>query len=152
MATDQDEKTTSDARGVNFTSNDCDVLLAKFSAGNIITAADVVTLLDYYNDFASHNHTVDDLLQKETFGNLDGDQTVVTADEVVSLPNNINTAPTSPSAGSTVQRSLHVALRDAFNSLRIHVHTFDDDAEATVANAAEPTFPGDTAVGDGEIP
>jgi hypothetical protein len=126
MATDQDEKTTSDAIGVTFTSNDCDVLLAKFSTGNTINAADVVTLLSYYNNYASHKHTVDDLSQKDTFGNLAGDQTFATEDEEIGLPNNINTAPTSPSAGSVAQQSLHTQLRDAFNSLRIHVHTFID--------------------------
>lgn len=150
MATDTDEKTTGGASGINYSVADCDNLLAKFDQGEIIYAADMQTLAELFNDFLSHNHDVTDILQKDTFGNTGGDQTV-TNDETTSLTKDIIALnDTINRAGTPITAGFHDLLRGRLNSLRTHDHDFDD---GTTSGATEdPEFPNDFNVGDGEIP
>jgi len=122
----QDTRNTSDVQAVGYTTAQIDTLLASFEAGDIITKAAVDAMLDYYADIHDHDHDVDDYATKDTFGNLAGDQTSVTTGENTQVAN-LNAIPVDPGTNSTITASKHNEIRNAVNSLRGHVHVWDDN-------------------------
>jgi hypothetical protein len=122
----QDTRNTSDVQAVGYTTAQIDTLLASFEAGDIITKAAVDAMLDYYADIHDHDHDVDDYATKDTFGNLAGDQTSVTTGENTQVAN-LNSIPVDPGTNSTITASKHNEIRNAVNSLRGHVHVWDDN-------------------------
>lgn len=122
----QDTRNTSDVQSVGYTTEQIDTLLASFEAGDIITKAAVDAMLDYYADIHDHDHDVDDYATKDTFGNLAGDQTSVTTGENTQVAN-LNSIPGDPGTNSTITASKHNEIRNAVNSLRGHVHVWDDN-------------------------
>lgn len=127
MATDQSERTTNDQTGINYTAANCDDLKANFASNLEIRAQDVITLLNYYDDFRTHTHALTDYTRVDGFfGNLDGDQTLSEAD-VTGNALGMSTTPADPVSGTTeITQTYHEALRTAFNSLRTHYHSWDD--------------------------
>ena len=128
MATDQDEKTTTGQSGINYSTADCDALLTKFSQGNLINAADIVTLFNYYDDYKSHTHDVTDLTTKDTFGNLAGSQTRST-NRTTGNPRGTNATASDPTNTTTITAVTHTTIRNMFNSLRSHTHYWDDQQD-----------------------
>lgn len=122
----QDTETTGAASGIGYTAAQLDSLLAKFTTGQIIFAADVQTLLDYYSDFQTHTHAVTDTKVVDNFGTLAGDQSS-SDDENTGNPNGTNALPSDPTAGTTITAAKHNEIRNALNSLRSHTHTWDDN-------------------------
>jgi hypothetical protein len=122
----QDTRNTSDVQSVGYTTEQIDTLLASFEAGDIITKAAVDAMLDYYADIHDHDHDVDDYATKDTFGNLAGDQTSVTTGENTQVAS-LNSIPVDPGTNSTITASKHNEIRNAVNSLRGHVHVWDDN-------------------------
>jgi hypothetical protein len=125
MATDQDEKTTTGQSGINYTAADCDALLTKFSRGNLINAADIVTLFNYYDDYKSHTHNVTDLTTKDTFGNLSGNQGVSYV-RTTGNTRGTNATASDPNNTTTITAVDYTTVRNMFNSLRSHTHYWDD--------------------------
>lgn len=122
----QDTRNTSDVQSVGYTTAQIDTLLASFEAGDIITKAAIDTILDYYADIHDHDHDVDDYATKDTFGNLAGDQTSVTTGENTQVAS-LNAIPGDPGTNSTITAAKHNEIRNAVNSLRGHVHVWDDN-------------------------
>jgi len=123
MAAEQRTETSSNAGGITYTTAQIDTLLASFEAGDIITKAAVDILLDYYNDITDHNHTVVDSVNAKTFGNTgSGSSTTDTVDAAV-----LNAVPADPGVSTTVTASKHNEIRNAVNSLRGHVHNWEDN-------------------------
>ena len=123
MAAEQRTATSSNAGGISYSTANIDTLLASFEAGDIITKAAVDTLLDYYADITDHNHTVVDLINAKTFGNTGaGSETTDTVDAA-----SLSAIPTDPGTNSTITASKHNELRNAVNSLRGHVHNWEDN-------------------------
>lgn len=122
----QDTRNTSDVQSVGYTTEQIDTLLASFEAGDIITKAAVDAILDYYADIHDHDHDVDDYATKDTFGNLAGNQTSVTTGENTQVAS-LNSIPVDPGTNSTITASKHNEIRNAVNSLRGHVHVWDDN-------------------------
>ena len=123
MAAEQRTETSSNAGGITYTTAQIDTLLASFDAGDIITKAAVDILLDYYNDITDHNHTVTDLINAKTFGNTGGGSSTTDTVDAASL----SATPTDPGTNSTITASKHNELRNAVNSLRGHVHNWEDN-------------------------
>lgn len=123
MAAEQRTVTSSNAGGISYSTANIDTLLASFEAGDIITKAAVDTLLDYYADITDHNHTVVDLINAKTFGNTGGGSETTDTVDAASL----SAIPTDPGTSSTITASKHNELRNAVNSLRGHVHNWEDN-------------------------
>ena len=121
----QDTETTGAASGINYSEAQMNDLLAKFTTGQVIFAADIQTLLTYYSDFQTHDHAVTDTQVVDNFGNLAGDQSKST-DRTTSNPNGTLALPANPTAGTTFTAVKHNEIRNALNSLRGHTHTWDD--------------------------
>lgn len=122
----QDIETTGAASGLAYTEQQLNTLLGKFTTGQILFAADVQVLLDYYLDFRTHIHAVTDTKVKDTFGNTAGDQSS-SDEENTGNPNGTLAVPSDPAAGTTITAATHLELRNALNSLRGHTHTWDDN-------------------------
>ena len=112
--------------GINYTVQQLDNLLAKFTTGQVIFAVDVQTLLDYYSDFQTHTHGLLDLIVVDNFGNTAGDQSS-SENDTTGNPNGTNALPADPTAGTTITAVKHNEIRNALNSLREHTHTWDDN-------------------------
>ena len=121
-----DTETTGAAAGIGYSAADADNLLAKFSSGQIIYAADVNTLLAGYSDFQTHTHTVVDTKVKDNFGNTEGDQST-SDNEVTGNPNGTSALPANSTNSDIITANRHTELRNALNSLRTHTHTWDDN-------------------------
>jgi len=122
----QDTRDTTDAQSITYSTANIDALLNSFDAGDIITKAAVDALLDYYADIHDHDHDVDDYATKDTFGNLAGDQTSVNSGENTQAAS-LNSIPGDPGTNSTITAAKHNEIRNAVNSLRGHVHVWDDN-------------------------
>ena len=123
MAAEQRTETSSNAAGITYTTADIDTLLNSFDAGDLITRSAIQTLLDYYDDITDHNHTVVDSVNAKTFGNTgSGSSTTDTVDAAV-----LNAVPADPGVSTTVTASKHNEIRNAVNSLRGHVHNWEDN-------------------------
>jgi hypothetical protein len=143
MATDQDEKTTDAASGIGYSDAQMNTLSAKFDAGDKIFAADIDEVIDHFVDFVSHTHDLVDIKQKDTFGNTAGNQTVTAAGttggaQVTAL--NI----TRPSQGASITASDITAIVNSINSLRTHVHSWDD---VTTSGGSGTPLPGNSDPG-----
>jgi hypothetical protein len=112
--------------GITYTTEDITTVLNYFTPGNRIRANHVNELLDLYADFKSHRHSLTDIKVKDTFGNTGGDQSSSVADET-SDTIGTNATPSDVSAGTRITSAQHTLIRDALNSLRIHVHNWGDD-------------------------
>lgn len=121
----QDEKTTGNAKGISYSTANIDSLLNSFDAGDIITKSAVDTLLDYYADIRDHDHGITDIAVKDNFGNTDGDQSSSASEDVDTA--SLNATPADPGTNSTITASKHNAIRNAVNSLRGHVHNWNDN-------------------------
>ena len=124
MAAESRTETSSNAGGITYSTAQIDTLLTSFEAGDIITRAAVQTLLDYYADITDHNHTVVDLAASKTFGNTGGSASATDTVDAASL----TATPTDPGVNSTITACKHNAIRNAVNSLRGHVHNWEDNA------------------------
>jgi len=123
MAAEQRTETSSNAGNISYSTADIDTLLNSFDAGDLITRSAVQTLLDYYDDITDHNHTVVDLINSKTFGNTgSSSQTTDTVDAA-----SLTSTPADPGVNSTVTASIHNTIRNAVNSLRGHVHNWEDN-------------------------
>jgi len=123
MAAEQRTETSSNSNGISYSTADIDTLLASFESGDIITRSAIQTLLDYYDDITDHNHTLTDLINSKTFGNTgSGSSTTDTVDAAA-----LTATPADPGVGSTVTASTHNTIRNAVNSLRGHVHNWEDN-------------------------
>ena len=123
MAAEQRTETSSNANNITYSEANIDTLLASFEAGDIITKAAVDILLDYYADITDHTHTVVDLINSKTFGNTGGSSETTDTVDAASL----TATPTDPGTNSTVTASKHNEIRNAVNSLRGHVHNWEDN-------------------------
>ena len=122
----QDTRNSSDAQSISYTTAQIDTLLTSFEEGDIITKAAVDTLLNYYADIYDHDHDVTDFAVKDTFGNTAGDQTSSTTGENTQDAA-LNAIPPDPGSASTITASKHNEIRNAVNSLRGHVHVWNDN-------------------------
>ena len=112
--------------GINYTVQQLDDLLTKFTKGKVLFASDVQTLLSYYSDFQTHTHGLIDLKVVDNFGNLEGDQSE-SENDATGDPNGTLALPANPGFGTTFTAAKHNEIRNAFNSLRTHTHSWDDD-------------------------
>ena len=109
--------------GMTYTTAQIDTLLGSFEAGDLITKAAVDTLLDYYDDTRDHTHAIQDWISDKTFGNTGGNDKPA---ETLSASTGLNATPSDPGTNSVVTASVHNSIRNAVNSLRGHVHSWDD--------------------------
>lgn len=127
-------KNTSGMVGYSTVQDLLTTLLTNINSGNLITATDINNLIQAYNTFIGHYHTIDDLYGIQDYG--DGLNSPYSASGNYELSDPSGTLLLSGgsgasslsgvAAGDSITATKHNEIQSAVVALNNHYHTWDD--------------------------
>lgn len=109
-------------------------LLTNINSGNLITATDINNLIQAYNTFIGHYHTIDDLYGIWNYGDGLGTPYSSAGNYENSDPSGTlllsggsgASSVSGVAAGDSITATKHNEIRDVVVALNNHYHTWDD--------------------------
>jgi hypothetical protein len=102
-------------------------LRTAFTAGNVVTAADINSLIGMINAWDDHTHTYTDLYQTATFGN-NGDRGTYSENKTTSYHDqeNVYSDISEVASGDIITAEKHQEMHNSVGMLIQHRHNIND--------------------------